>query len=109
MVVLEVDSFFPDFGGFIVLGLLIDPPAVCLVFPVNMSQIVAMTGASQKNGNQQKEGNRRRDEPASCNKRSHNGAYPFNSELYFNFRPLPLKLDPLFAGHGIRNGQRIPQ
>ena len=71
MIVLEVDSLFPDFGRFIIMGFFIDPPAVGPVFPFEISQIIAMLGASQKTGDQEKNDNGRRDKPAFCNQRSH--------------------------------------
>ena len=61
MIVFEVDSFFSDFGRFVIMGFFVDPPAVGPVFPVEISQVIAMLSTCQKTGHQENKGNGRCD------------------------------------------------
>ena len=67
MIVFEADSLFSDFGRFVIVGFFVDPPAVGLVFPVEISQVIAMLGTGQKAGDDKNEDDGRRDEPTSGN------------------------------------------
>ena len=75
IIVFEIDSLFSDFGRFVIVGFFVDPPAVGPVFPVEISQVIAMLGTGQKAGNEKNEDDGRRDEPASGNERSHDGTH----------------------------------
>lgn len=103
MIVFKVDSLFSDFGRFVIMGFFVDPPAVGPVFPVKISQVVAMKGAGQKTGGQQYEGGGRRDEPAFCNERSHDGTNPLRLSFILSFRPFRWKLNPFFRSIGCRS------
>ena len=61
IIVFEVDSLFSDFGRFVIVSFFVDPPAVGSVFPVEMSQVIAMLSTCQKTGDQENKGNNRCD------------------------------------------------
>ena len=109
MIVFEVDSLFSDFGRFVIVGFFVDPPAVGPVFPVEISQVIAMKGAGQKTSGQQDEGNGRRDEPAFCNERSHDGTNPLRLSFILSFRPFRRKLNPFFPKHWMQIGHLLQQ
>ena len=70
IIVFEIDSLFSDFGRFVIVGFFVDPPAIGIVFPVEISQIIVMPGTGQKAGDEKNENDGRRDEPAFGNERS---------------------------------------
>jgi hypothetical protein len=93
MIMLEADSFFPDFGGFVIVRFFINPPAVGPVFSFTISQIIAMLGTCQKTGDQQDDDNGRRDEPAFCDERYHEGSNPLALIFMFSLRRFRQKLN----------------
>jgi len=61
MIVFEVDSLFSDFSRFVIVSFFVDPPAVGSLFPVEISQVIAMLSTCQKTGDQENKGNGRCD------------------------------------------------
>ncbi|WP_372681334.1 hypothetical protein [Desulfosarcina sp.] len=99
IIVFEVDSLFSDFGRFVIVGFFVDPPAVGLVFTVEISQVIAMLGTGQKADNQKNEDDGCRDEPAFGNERSHDGTIPLALSVTHYLRLFCRKLNPFIPTH----------
>jgi hypothetical protein len=94
MIVFEIDSLFSDFSRFVIVSFFVDPPAVGPVFPFAISQIIAVLGTCQKAGDQQNDDHGRRDEPAFCDERSHEGTNPLALSFIFIFGRFAGNLTP---------------